>query len=32
MDPVSKLTGQAEWKVPFASMDGHVQKISALIH
>ncbi len=28
MNPVSKLSGQAEWNVPFASMDGHVQKIT----
>jgi hypothetical protein len=44
MNPVSKLSGHAEYKVPFAAMEGHVQiitdeaigqvdqKISALIH
>ena len=28
MNPVSKLSGQAEYKVPFAAMEGHVQKIT----
>jgi hypothetical protein len=28
MNPVSKLTGTAEYKVPFAAMEGHVQKIT----
>lgn len=28
MDPVSKLSGHAEYNVPFASMEGHVQKIT----
>jgi hypothetical protein len=28
MNPVSKLSGEAEYKVPFAAMEGHVQKIT----
>lgn len=28
MNPVSKLSGEAEYRVPFASMDGGVQKIT----
>lgn len=28
MNPVSKLSGEAEYKVPYAAMDGHVQKIT----
>ncbi len=28
MKPVSKLSGEAEYKVPFAAMEGHVQKIT----
>jgi len=28
MNPVSRLSGEAEYKVPFAAMEGHVQKIT----
>jgi len=28
MNPVSKLSGEAEYKVPFAAMEGHVQQIT----
>ncbi len=28
MNPVSKLSGEAEYHVPFAAMEGHVQKIT----
>jgi len=28
MNPVSKLSGEAEYKVPYAAMEGHVQKIT----
>ena len=28
MNPVSKLSGEDEYKVPFAAMEGHVQKIT----
>ena len=28
MNPVSKLSGEAEYKVPFASMEGGVQRIT----
>jgi hypothetical protein len=28
MNPVSRLSGEDEYKVPFAAMEGHVQKIT----